>query len=141
MKAFALAMMFMVLPGVSLAGEATCYERQYDSAHMQKHKLQEVTKIRLKVEQDGAGATGQIAAAFKELPDYLNSGVRCVIKQKTTACDIENGGGSFSFVATVKGIKLTNSSGVRFGSEDGGVSIGREAEHREFFLFKTTCKD
>jgi hypothetical protein len=141
MKSFGLAMMFTVLPGISLAGETTCYKRVYDSAHMQKHKLQEVSKIQLKMEQNGAESAGNIKAAFKELPNFLSSKVTCIIKQKVTACEVENNGGSFTFVATVKGIKLTNTSKIRFGGEDDGVTVGREAEHREFFMFKTVCDD
>lgn len=130
---------FICMTSFSMA-ESACYERVYDAAHMQKHKLQEVTKIQLDLVQENDAATGLIKASFRELPELLTGEVTCAVKQKTTNCEVEKDGGAFGFVQTIKGIKLTNTGGIRFGGEDEGVAIRSEAEHRVFFLFKTTCK-
>jgi hypothetical protein len=117
------------------AADDLCFERVYDQAHLRKHKLQEVTRLRLHLDA-GAVTTGKIAAAFRESPDYRSSNVECVAKDKATRCDILADGGDFSFTITPKGIRLLNTSLMRFGDEEDGVSIGREIEHRVFLLFK-----
>jgi hypothetical protein len=140
MRILSTAMVFIMTIGAA-AAETVCYERLYDAAHMQKHKLQEVTKIRLKLEDNGEEFSGDIQAGFRELPDYLTSDVTCTEKQKTTSCQVDQNGGSFDFVPTAKGIRLTNTSQIRFGGIDDGVVIGREEEHRVFALVKTACNN
>jgi hypothetical protein len=125
------------------AANDTCYERVYDQAHLQKHELQEVTKIRLTMKQ-GDTISGVIAAAFRESPKYQSSEFECASKDKAVNCEVLADGGEFSFTQTTKGIRLVNMSMVRFGDEEDGVSIGGEAEHRIFLLFQVspqTCAD
>jgi hypothetical protein len=136
MKMLSAVLMVLVFPSAGYAAEAACYERIYDAGHMQKHALQEVTKMKLLLQED---VTGEISAGFKEIPDYLTSEVACRINGKTTACEVGENGGAFTFVPTIKGIKITNKTKIRFGGENDGVAIGNEAEHREFFLFKIAC--
>lgn len=131
----------VILMTGAAGAETACYERFYDAAHMKTHKLQEITKLRLKLEQGSGEAFGQIEAAFRELPSYLTSKVTCAKNQKNTACRVDRNGGSFDLVPTIKGIRLTNTSQIRFGGVDDGVVIGREVEHRVFALVKTTCSD
>lgn len=131
----------LIAMSTGAVAEKLCYERNYDATHMQKHKLQEVSKIRLDVQKRGDSFSGQISAAFRELPDYVTSNVMCTAKQKTTSCQVDDNGGSFDFVPTAKGIKLTNTSQIRFGGIDDGVVIGREVEHRVFALVKTACNN
>jgi hypothetical protein len=135
------AMTIVILMTSAASAETVCYERTYDAAHMQKHKLQEVTKMRLKFENGGEEFTGDIQAGFRELPTFLSSKVTCAVKQKTTTCRVEQDGGSFDFVPTAKGIRLTNTSQIRFGGVEDGVVIGREVEHRVFALVKTKCAE
>jgi hypothetical protein len=135
------AMTIVILMTSAASAETACYERTYDAAHMQKHKLQEVTKIRLKLENVGEEFIGDIQAGFRELPTFLSSKVNCAVKQKTTSCRVEQDGGSFDFVPTAKGIRLTNTSQIRFGGVEDGVVIGREVEHRVFALVKTKCSN
>lgn len=134
-------MTIVILMTSAASAETVCYERTYDAAHMQKHKLQEVTKIRLKLENGGEEFTGDIQAGFRELPTFLSSKVTCTVKQKTTSCKVEQDGGSFDFIPTAKGIRLTNTSQIRFGGVEDGVVIGREVEHRFFALVKTKCTE
>lgn len=131
----------VVLMTIAANAETTCYGRTYDAAHLQKHKLQEVTKIRLKLEGDGAAFSGDIEAGFRELPTFLASKVTCAAQQKVTSCRVEQNGGTFDFISTAKGIRLTNTSQIRFGSVEDGVIIGREVEHRVFALVKTKCSN
>ena len=140
MRILSSLMFFACMTSLTMA-ESACYERLYDAAHMQKHKLQEVTKIKLDLIEDGDAVSGVIKASFRELQEFLSSDVTCSVKQKTTSCQVGKNGGSFGFVQTVNGIKLTNTSGIRFGGEDDGVAIRSEAEHKVFFLFKTSCKN
>jgi hypothetical protein len=129
----------LIAMSTGAVADNACYERIYDAAHLQKHKLQEVSKMRLDLQKIGDRVSGQIRAAFRELPDYLSSDVTCTAKQNSTSCEVDQNGGSFDFVPTAKGIKLTNTSQIRFGGVDDGVVVGREVEHRVFALVKTTC--
>jgi hypothetical protein len=131
----------VVLTTGAAVAETVCYERSYNAAHMQKHKLQEITKIRLKLELGDEESFGDIRAGFRELTSFLHSKVTCTKKQKTTSCRIEQDGGSFDLVPTAKGVRLTNTSQIRFGGVEDGVVIGREVEHRVFALVKTACND
>ncbi len=140
MKLISIVPLLIVLSTGAVA-DTICYERIYDAAHMQKHKLQEVLKIRLKLDQNGGEPSGVVEAGFRELPSYLTSQVTCAVKQKTTSCRVDQNGGSFDVVATARGIKLTNTSQMRFGGLDDGVVIGREIEHRVFALIKVACSD
>jgi hypothetical protein len=137
MRVFVWVWSLILLSTAAVAQEQQCYERRYDDAHMQKHKLQEVT--RLKLELSSGDLTGVIAASFRELPDYLGSAVTCTLKGSVHVCRVDNGGGLFEFSSNAKGIRLVNREGIRFGGVDDGVSIGREPEHKLFLLFATPC--
>ncbi len=137
---FSAAMALFAAPS---RADAVCYERIYDTLHMKKHILQEVTKIRLLLDDDNE-LSGKIEAAFREGNAFHASSVDCVVKGNTTTCEILDGGGRFDFTKTDKGIRLVNTSSMRFGDDEGGISIGREAEHRVFLLFTTsinTCRN
>jgi hypothetical protein len=115
------------------AAETTCYERVYDKAHMQKHRLQEIVKMRLSLSGEKP-MSGQIAAGFRESPNYRSSDFKCKVGEILTTCNILAEGGNFSFTKTPKGIRLLNTSLMRFGDADNGISIASEKEHRVFLL-------
>jgi hypothetical protein len=121
------------------SAEPVCYERNYNATHMQKHAKQEITKIRL-VLDGGDVLQGQVHAAFRESENYSGGNVECRAKGKVTSCEILADGGEFEFTPTEKGIRLVNTSTMRFGDEEDGIGIGREPEHRVFLLFKTAVE-
>jgi hypothetical protein len=141
MKILFAAFGVVILSSAASAQDALCFERRYDDAHMQKHKLQEVTKIKLQVAAVGAATTGTISAGFRELPGYLSSDVSCDMNGNTHVCDVTGDGGAFDFILNDKGIRLTNRKSIRFGGAEDGVTIGTEAEHKLFLLFKTACSN
>jgi hypothetical protein len=116
---------------------AGCFEREYDAAHLKAHKLQEITRMRLVV---GTDLSGTIAAGFRESPDYQSSSVQCVRRGEKLSCDILGGGGSFTVALTKKGMLITNTSQMRFGPEETGISFQREGEHLKFLLQPATCQ-
>jgi hypothetical protein len=113
-----------------------CFERDYDAAHMKQHKLQEVTRIRLRLKDD---LTGDVAAGFRALNAYQVSDVECAMRGKEIACRISDQGGSFIYQLRSDSIMLTNTSYMRFGPDDSGISIQREAEHAKFKLYPVAC--
>ncbi len=135
-----------MLPLQAHAQATDCYERVYDTAHLKKHTLQEITKMRLRLRssQGGTGQSvlaGDIAAAFRESPAYLSSNVECVADGEDMTCEILAEGGGFRFSKSVKGLRLVNTSMMRFGDEESGISIGRESEHRTFILPPSPCRE
>jgi hypothetical protein len=129
-----IAVLWGLLWAAPVVQAAVCYERSYDQAHLKKHALQEITKMRL-ILDGGQKLTGRIEAAFRESSSYRGSRVECRVETRATRCEILADGGGFEFTATSKGIRLVNTSTMRFGDEDDGISIGSEAEHRVFLLF------
>jgi hypothetical protein len=118
---------------------AGCYEREYDAAHLEKHKLQEITRMRLFLNQSGDDFEGSIAAAFRALPEYQSSPVRCAAKGDKLDCLILEDGGNFTVAVAKTGVLITNTSQMRFGPEETGISFQREAEHLKFLLRPAAC--
>jgi hypothetical protein len=138
--AVVLSIVMLAAPPALAVDYAGCYARDYDAAHLKAHALQEITRMRLSLEAaDGDKYLGQIAAGFREAPDLMSSAVTCQWRGEKIACDIESNGGTFTVATAKSGILITNTSTMRFGNEETGISFRGEKEHLKFLLRPVAC--
>ena len=119
-----------------------CYERIYEKSYLKKHRKQDVIKMRFQIGV-GKGTDGpfelldRIDAAFRKKPIYRGNLAGCTDVNDGLECGIESDGGTFTVIDRGdNSIRITNTSDMRFGNEEDGITIKPKGEHREFRLYR-----
>jgi hypothetical protein len=119
-----------------------CYERVYDAKYLRKFRNQDIVKMRFQIGvAEGEGAAfellDRIDAGFRKRGRYDGNLVECKPDGDELSCAIEGDGGTFK--VTDRGedsVRITNTSFMRFGDGEKGISVKARGQHVEFRLFR-----
>jgi hypothetical protein len=119
-----------------------CYERVYDKRYLKQHRKQDIVKIRFQIgvapsEDAEFELRDRVDAGFRKRPIYDGNLVECTPDGNELVCSIDGDGGTFTVTDRGnKSLRITNTSFMRFGDGEKGISVKAKGDHREFRLFR-----